>query len=94
MMKASYSDTVEVRSTSTALDIYINGIHQEANKSISQFHKGLHCNVILNLFCVDFLNTSIGVHSICHCSYWLCFNYPFSCATIYRIFGENIISSV
>ena len=52
VMKASYSDTVEVRATNTALDIYINGIHQETNKTISQFHKGLHCSVILNLFCV------------------------------------------
>ena len=52
VMKASYSDTVEVRATSTAMDIYINGIHHEANKSISQFHKGLHWNAILNLFCL------------------------------------------
>ena len=97
VMKVSYSDTVEIRATSTAMDIYINGVHQEANKTISQFHKGLHCNVILDLFCVVFFLSNIlllGFTAFVGVVIGSVFMHPFSCATMYRMFGEHIISSV
>ena len=52
VMKASHQDTIEVRASGYAMDIYVNGKQQKLNTAMKYLHRGLNHNFTLyiNLF--------------------------------------------
>ena len=65
VMKASFSNIIEVRVSSDVMDMYVNGRLQETKENMTYRLKGFHRNVTLKFWFYCYLNmSSLSPHHV------------------------------